>query len=85
MSTGSMVTKTNINPSAKIFYLDPDTFEPVDFDTVYFDFDGVLGKLLVLLGSDYVFDEHIKRFWKLRPPPQPSGYLWGGIIMISFQ
>ena len=47
MTTSSMVTYTNRNPSGKVFYLDPDTFEPIDFDAVYFDFEGVLGMKIV--------------------------------------
>ena len=39
------VTCTPNNPSARVFYLDPDTFETVDYETYYLDIATAMGNI----------------------------------------
>jgi sphingomyelin phosphodiesterase len=45
LSSPSMTSYTDINPSYRVIYLDPDTFEPLDSDTYHLDLNADAGKM----------------------------------------
>jgi hypothetical protein len=58
LSSPSMTSYKKINPSYRVIYLDPDTFEPLDMDTYHLDLKVNAGNVEYLLNKQvtYLFE-----------------------------
>jgi hypothetical protein len=45
LSSPSLTSYTDINPSYRVIYLDPDTFEPIDWETYQLDLNIDAGEM----------------------------------------